>query len=94
MEDHTLIIMDAKKGSEYSAEALLKANDSQNRLDILEKLVIELRAENKTLKAQYATLAEAGPAPTSFPERAEAAVVALDVLSTRLEAKIDATNEA
>lgn len=52
VEDHTLIIMDAKKGSEYSAEALLKANDSQNRLDILEKLVIELRAENKTLKAQ------------------------------------------
>jgi hypothetical protein len=44
--------MDAKKGSEYSAEALLKANDGQNRLDILEKLVIELRAENKTLKAQ------------------------------------------
>ena len=52
VEDHTLIIMDAKKGSEYSAEALLKANDGQNRLDILEKLVIELRAENKTLKAQ------------------------------------------
>jgi hypothetical protein len=52
VEDHTLIIMDAKKGSEYSAEALLKANDGQNCLDILEKLVIELRAENKTLKAQ------------------------------------------
>jgi ABC-type transporter Mla subunit MlaD len=57
VDDHTLIIFDAKKGSEYSAEALLKANDGQKRLDILEKLVLDLQAENKTLKAQCETIA-------------------------------------
>ena len=94
VEDHTVIIFDAKRESEYSAKALLVANDCQQRMDILEKLVLDLKAENKSLKAQCDAIPSTAPAPAPPPAPHSIDTAALTTVASRLEARIDAANEA